>query len=409
MTHVTRPATFHETVNTRKIPAATATSVVNPEKFQRQRFYRPELDTLRFFAFLGVFVFHTIPNDSSFYQTHHFLSPAVVPLICAVSSAGAFGVDLFFALSAYLITTLLIREEAVRGHIDIRAFYIRRILRIWPLYFFFTAVAALVPLWDRTQHFGWPYIAGSLLLAGNWIFVWKGFPHSIAGPLWSVSIEEQFYLFWPLALRRISRSQLVFAVIGLLLLANAIRGYLVFTHALGGSVEYNTFARLDAIALGILAAYALGSEAPSLRLFSRVALAGLSLSLWCIVAAYTKLNAQTEVAPVLGTLLGRPLVAIAAAGILIAVIGAPAAGAKILTNPLLTYLGRISYGLYVYHAAGLLLAGHLFRTNSVKAFTEYALTGFASTVIFSSISYRWLETPFLKMKEHFAVVRSRPI
>jgi peptidoglycan/LPS O-acetylase OafA/YrhL len=401
------PATLHRIVDTREVPAPTG--VANLGKLQGQRFYRPELDTLRFFAFLGVFVFHVIPHEPSFYLQHHFLFPAVVPWVCAVSGAGAFGVDLFFALSAYLITILLIREEEVRGHIDVRAFYVRRILRIWPLYFFFIAVAALVPLWDRTQHLGWPYIAGYLLLAGNWVCTWKGLPHSIAAPLWSISIEEQFYLAWPLALRRLSRRHLVFAVIGLLLLASGARAYLVFSHALGAGVQYNTFARLDAIALGILVAFVLGGEAPDLSMLGRSALAGFSLSLWCIAAAYAKLNEQTEVAPTLGTLLGRPLVALAAAGLLIAVIGAPAAGAKILANSMLNYLGRISYGLYVYHIAGLTIAGHFFRANSVKGFTVYALFGLVLTVIFSIISYRWLESPFLRIKERFALVRSRPV
>lgn len=374
-----------------------------------QRFYRPELDTLRFFAFFGVFVFHIIPNDAYFYQSHHFLFPAIVPIVCAVAGAGAYGVDLFFALSAFLITTLLIREEEVRGTIDTNAFYVRRILRIWPLYFFFIAVAALVPLWDRTQHLGWPFIAGYLLLSGNWIYIFLGLPHSIAGPLWSVSIEEQFYLVWPLALRRLSRRNLVFVVIGLLLLANVVRAWLVYSHVLGAAIEYNTLARIDPIALGILAAYFLGSEAPTLSLFGRSALVIASIAIWCLVASHTSLNAQTEVAPIMGTLIGRPLVALGAAGLLVAAIGAPAAGARALTHPWLTYLGRISYGLYVYHAAGLLLAGHLFHTNSVKAFGAYALTGFALTVCFSAISYRWLETPFLKLKERFAVVRSRPV
>lgn len=396
-------------METREIPAAPASAVVKPEKLRSQRFYRPELDTLRFFAFLGVFVFHVVPNDSNFYLTHHFLPPAVVPLICAIARAGAFGVDLFFALSAYLITILLIREEEVRGQIDIRAFYLRRILRIWPLYFFFIAVAAFVPLWDRTQHLGWDYIAGYLLLAGNWVYVWKGLPYSIANPLWSVSIEEQFYLVWPLALRRMSRHQLVYVVMSLLLLANTARAYLVLSHVLGAAVQYNTFARLDAIALGILVAYVLGSEVPSLTLFGRSALAAFSLSLWCIVAACVNLNAQTEVAPVLGTLIGRPLVAIAAAGLLVAVIGAPSAGARVLSNTGLTYLGRISYGLYVYHMAGLMIAEHFVRTNSVRKFAAYAFSGFALTLIFSILSYRWLESPFLKLKERFTVVRSRPV
>jgi len=91
------------------------------------------------------------------------------------------------------------------------------------------------------------------------------------------------------------------------------------------------------------------------------------------------------------------------------VIGAPAAGARALTASWLTYLGRISYGLYVYHAAGLLLAWHLIRGNSVKIYAAYALTGLGLTVLFSALSYRLLESPFLKMKERFAIVRSRPV
>jgi len=248
-----------------------------------------------------------------------------------------------------------------------------------------------------------------LLLSGNWVYVFFGLPHSIASPLWSVSIEEQFYLVWPLALRRMSRRHLIFAVVGLLVLANAARVFLVRSHVLGAAIEYNTVARIDAIALGILVAYFLGSETPSLSLLSRAALAIGCLGLWCGVAFCTNLNAQTELAPVAGTILGRPLVALAAAGLLVAVIGAPAAGVRALTNSWLTYLGRISYGLYVYHAAGLLVAWHLFRGNSVKMYAAYAISGFLLTVIFSAISYRWLESPFLKMKERFAVVRSRPI
>jgi peptidoglycan/LPS O-acetylase OafA/YrhL len=381
----------------------------NPALREPQRFYRPELDALRFFAFFGVFVFHVIPHDAASYLTRHVLPPALVPFVCAVSAAGAFGVDLFFALSAYLITILLIREEEDRGRIDVKAFYVRRILRIWPLYFFFIAIAAVVPFWDKTQHLGWHYIAGYLLLAGNWVYVWLGLPHSIANPLWSVSIEEQFYLFWPVALRRLSRRQLIFAVLCLLLLANIVRVWVVFSHGLGAAIEYNTFTRIDAIALGILVAYIFGNKVPALHLLSRIALAAACLITWFLVAAYANLNAQTEVAPVLGTLIGRPLVAVAAAGLLVAVMGAPAAGARALTNPVLTYLGRISYGLYVYHAAGLLVATHLFRTNTVKGYALFAVFGFAFTVILSAISYRWLETPFLRMKERFAVVRSRPI
>ena len=110
-------------------PAAEAT------KRSGSSFYRPELDVLRFLAFLGVFVFHgTLVADLSFFGSWE-------PWAAAVCKSGAFGVDLFFALSAYLITALLLREKESQGALDLKAFYLRRILRIWPLYFTFLTFA----------------------------------------------------------------------------------------------------------------------------------------------------------------------------------------------------------------------------------------------------------------------------
>jgi peptidoglycan/LPS O-acetylase OafA/YrhL len=128
-----------------------------------------------------------------------------------------------------------------------------------------------------------------------------------------------------------------------------------------------------------------------------------------MVSAYAGLNAPRAAIPAMGTLLGRPAVAIAASGLLVAVIGAPASGLRILAHPVLTYLGRISYGLYVYHMASLMLGRHLFRTNTVSGYVEYAIFGLILTVLFSMASYRWLETPFLRLKERFATVVARPV
>src|SRR5271167_1278609 len=102
-------------------------------------FYRPELDGLRFFAFFAVYLNHTMSFGE---QGHHRHMPdALGNALGTIGVAGAFGVDLFFVLSAYLLTELLVREGVARGTVDVRAFYLRRILRIWPLYFFFLALA----------------------------------------------------------------------------------------------------------------------------------------------------------------------------------------------------------------------------------------------------------------------------
>jgi peptidoglycan/LPS O-acetylase OafA/YrhL len=114
----------------------------------RRRFYQPELDCLRFFAFFAVFIFHTLPHETDYYSTRHIPFAA---LIASVSRAGSFGVDLFFLLSAYLISQLLLGEKETFGHVSLKAFYLRRILRIWPLYFLAIFIGVLLTLVDPTS------------------------------------------------------------------------------------------------------------------------------------------------------------------------------------------------------------------------------------------------------------------
>lgn len=115
----------------------------------------------------------------------------------AVRSAGGFGVCLFFLLSAYLITELLQRERARTGTIHVRSFYIRRILRIWPLYFFFLLLGSALGLIVHSWRISAARIFAFVFLAGNWYVAAVGFGKNPIFPLWSISLEEQFYLVWP--------------------------------------------------------------------------------------------------------------------------------------------------------------------------------------------------------------------
>src|SRR5215218_7494330 len=139
------------------------------ENVERARsFYHPELDLLRFVAFLAVFLHHALPRDSNVYIGAG-LSPAVTQWLLTAKEAGAFGLDLFFALSAYLITELLLREHAERGKFSVSAFYIRRALRIWPLYFTFLAFTIfVVPTFFPAERFGLIYIVSFVFFLGNW-------------------------------------------------------------------------------------------------------------------------------------------------------------------------------------------------------------------------------------------------
>ncbi len=120
----------------------------------QERFYHPELDILRFAAFFLIFLHHSIPHVPDFYSKMG-VGPALTTTLCAMGAAGAFGVELFFLLSAYLVTELMLRERALRGQVDLKSFYLRRSLRIWPLYLFFLALAWSMQWWVPGQHIGW--------------------------------------------------------------------------------------------------------------------------------------------------------------------------------------------------------------------------------------------------------------
>jgi peptidoglycan/LPS O-acetylase OafA/YrhL len=325
----------------------------------RVSFHLPELDTLRFGAFLLVFLHHALPHSGS--------------ILAPIARAGALGVDLFFALSAYLITELLLREHRSRGAIDIRAFYVRRILRIWPLYYF--ALLILVPAMSILpgEHMPWAYFASFATFAGNWACAAWGYPASSFALLWSVSIEEQFYLTWPWIVR-LGQLQLRRIAYGMLAVASVTRIVLVLRGVHHPGIWCNTLARLDPIAGGaLLACFLKGSlpeHTPRMRVF------WIGLGAVSLIGAGA--NGGNEGWTVLVT---YPLAAAASVTIIFGTLGARLrAGA---------YLGKISYGLYVFHAA-------------VIRVVPSTILALPLTIAIAALSYRYLESPFLRLKDRFA-------
>jgi len=364
----------------------------------QERFYFPELDAIRFFLFWGVWGYHALPREENVYVEHH-VPAALASLIASLLKAGMASLDVFFILSAFLITELLLREKELRGVPDLKAFYIRRLLRIWPLYFFMIALAGFVSIFDRSQPLGWAYALSFLLFAGNWIMVFRGFPQAqIIGPLWSVSFEEQFYLLWPFVVRRASKKTLSQIAIGLLVVAALARLILLLKHTGGQPIWYNSFARLDSIACGILLAAILHGHA-SLRvgLARRLALLLAGMSAWLIVGL--RCGLLDPVPTLLGGMIGYPLMSLGGAAIFLSVLGAAEDGFPFLKYSWLVYLGKISYGLYAYHFLGLQLSHYLLtRYHHAHSWTLSWLCSLAITFSLAMVSFRWLESPFLRLK-----------
>jgi peptidoglycan/LPS O-acetylase OafA/YrhL len=375
-------------------------------------FYRPELDIVRFFAFLAVFAYHTLyfragPAHSSHIPAWFAVTQA------ALARGGAYGVDLFFVLSAYLITELLIREKQQQGSLDIKAFYLRRILRIWPLYYLFVVLCAWIPFLSPG---GFPahYLVPFLLLAGNWSAVAFGPPFTAALPLWSVSVEEQFYLLWPPLVAKLSLRNLAFAAMLMLVIANLARLGVLQLHEVhwtdrtswtewaSWTVWANTLTRLDPIAAGILLAVGLRGSAPDIGWMWRLVLVGGGVL--CLTTIGHFAVAWGEGLPWAGTLISYPLITIAATAIVLGCIGIQ------LRLPVLQYLGKISYGMYVYHLMCIWLVDHLLKgLSGVSHSLLREVLALAMTIGVAAASYVLIEKRFLDLKRRFTHVASRPV
>jgi peptidoglycan/LPS O-acetylase OafA/YrhL len=365
----------------------------------QRRFYQPELDGLRFYAFLGVFVCHTLPFEGTFYRRFHLPMPW---LWGAVAKSGAAGVDLFFALSAFLITSILLREREETGRISLRRFYLRRILRIWPLYFGLIALGVVLAHTMAKQSLPWYYVAGYLLFVGNWVHAVFGRPESICSPLWTVSIEEQFYLIWPLLMKMLGRRGMIVAGIVTFLMASISRIGFMLAGSSGGFIYYGSISRCDSLALGILLAL-FADRLPRLTRGARVLLLATGLVGWVISSAW--LNEQPG--PVdLRMVLGRLIVSLAAGAILYACLHSHS---KLVRGAWVVRLGKISYGLYMLHLTGILIMLSLFHPIWGWQLLATKGLGFVMTVILALASYRWIESPFLRLKDKFATVLSRPV
>jgi peptidoglycan/LPS O-acetylase OafA/YrhL len=367
-----------------------------------KRFYRPELDLLRLGAFLLVFIAHTLPSpDGSTLGLH---------VLRAIRYTGTLGVPLFFLLSAYLITDLLFKELDQTGDIQISSFYARRVLRIWPLYFlmlFATALAGMIyTSYSVSAGALWAY----LLLAGNWYTILSGnwLPLS-ALPLWSIGIEEQFYLIWPTVVRCLSRKMILVCSGSVWILCQLALWFMCFRHVpLSPVVWINSFTHFQYFALGSMISVVLAGRTPVLRRMTRIVMITAGLGTLFVCEFYFNVFSRTDVAMAGRTIPGYMLIGL---GVVLLFLGVLGASIATWTGPLVK-LGKISYGLYIYHAIcvhlSILLAQRVFHIEHHRLVVAYGV-GLPVSIGVAALSYRYVEKPFLCMKERFTIVRSREI
>jgi peptidoglycan/LPS O-acetylase OafA/YrhL len=338
--------------------------------------YIPGLDGIRALAISLVLYDHTILFGQS------------SSLLAMSQEAGSAGVTIFFVLSGYLITKILLREEKQTGDISLPLFYWRRALRLFPALWLYLLVVFGFWLIGWLPHHPLHSIASSLLYIRNLL----GHGHE-TDHLWSLSLEEQFYLLWPFMLVLLphrNRARLLIAGVGLVSIT-AWRMYATQNGLVSAGVLYiRSDFRFDAPLFGC--ALALSQQvAPrvtswfnsSARRSTILAVAGVAvLAAWIGLRLYERVYPGTDIT----------VICLLAVVLLLSQVGVQGAGSRWLAWAPLVAIGQMSYGIYLWQQ--LFFGAHIPGFEHVRTFP----ISLVATFIVASISYRYLERPLIQLK-----------
>jgi peptidoglycan/LPS O-acetylase OafA/YrhL len=369
----------------------------------RKSYYKPELDVIRLIAFGMVFFHHVLPRDVMFFG-NHLSNPALIKFFASIGNSFGFGLPLFFFLSAYLIATLLILEKQSTQTIHLRSFYIRRILRIWPLFYFGLAIGALYALlWSHYDQF--KMIGFYAAFLGNLFFINNHASENPAVALWSLSLEEQFYIVFPILLSVMGVRRTPIIAIGMVVLS------LVALFWMGNqrldvdeAIWTSTLSQLIFFGSGVLLAYFTIGKKVDLSIGVRFLLIIVAFGLMISSAFLFDIKYFGNAKSGLSVVVGYCGVALACVLLILGFLDI-----RIKFPGWMIYLGKISFGLYVYHFLYLMLVGHVaskYMDRTVWLILPLALI---PTILTAMLSYRYLETPFLNLRKRFAFINSRPI
>lgn len=361
--------------------------------------YKPALDGVRAIAVCAVMAFHLAR-----------------PLGPIPENGGWLGVDVFFVLSGYLITSLLLTERDSTGKIGLRRFYVRRFLRLAPLsvaLVFGILVLQLAGVADRfALVLPWSGAVSILLYVSNWWVLARPEALGSLGHVWSLSVEEQFYFVWPTTilccgwLTRRRALRLVGLVAAFGAVAIGVARHLRWAAGsaapdlsrLWRDIYLNSFLRPDGLFIGASLAVVLHCRTIAERVRPLVAIlgaAGFVFMIWMLAVADTPRDLRSIAwIPLWGLSVLNVATACAVAWLVVA--PRSIVGRCLSLRPII-WIGRRAYGIYLFHPLVVYAAHYAFDLDG----GELVVAAVALTFLIAGLSYAWLETPFLRLKERF--------
>lgn len=351
----------------------------------RRRKHFHTFDALRFFSFLLVFLHHSPVPASSWFAY--------------LSRSGGVGVVFFFVLSGFLITYILLEEKIQNNGICLKKFYVRRILRIWPLFYAMLLLAFITPYLLDALHLSYSndgyqpdWLMSALFLENYKMMITGSFPNvSPLGVMWSLCIEEHFYLVWGILISQIAIKRIPVLILASIIVANVCR----VIYNCSGLPTIDLFTNIDYFAFGAIPAYLLlvKSEIIS-RLETLYAGVKYVVVLVTAILIFLLPNIRQQWIEMFSPLL------LGIFFLLTILFSLPKTNCiKIGDNLWISRLGVYTYGLYLFHT----IIINLFKHTKMITFgwPVFLIISLVVTVLVSILSYHIFEKQFLKLKTYF--------
>lgn len=374
-----------------------------PSNQEKKKIFFPNLDGLRFFSFLLVFFSHAFATkydsirNETWYQIFKF----------RLFQEGDMGVSFFFVLSGFLITFLLIKEKEYTGNIDVKNFYIRRALRIWPLYYFCVFFGFVMFPFFKSYLGQIPTETSNPILCSTFL---NNFDRIINGPpdssvlsvLWSVAIEEQFYVVWPILFLIISPKK--FPIVFVLIITMSL---LYRTFYIDSKIDTHTLGVISDMAIGGLGAYLIINSKSTLNLIQNTK-GWIHFIPYVLTLILLVFKGQIFEAPIM-IIFKRVITSVIFLWIILEQNFANYSLFKISKLKYISYLGKYTYGLYCLHPIAnlvtMIVLGYLnLNQYSWQLWLIEFPFSLGLSIVISILSYNLFESRFLKLKDRFAVI-----
>jgi len=352
--------------------------------------YLSGLNGLRAIAALSVVIAHVSEKG---------LADFGLPFLFELPMAG-YGVTLFFVISGFLITYLLLKEKNTKQKIDIKKFYVRRILRIWPLYYLLLIVTLL--------YFLFLHKAGEIFVKELWFYIFfaANIPFIFQNGIlilvhyWSIGVEEQFYLIWPWLIRFARNKLLILSVIIFLILFTIKIALWFWLGTASYPYRFIMVTRFHCMMVGAIGAIVFFQQ--KMEIVNLLSNKFVQLISW-ILFILMGLNVIQ-----IPAVIGQEIIAAASLSM---ILGQVTINNRLinLETKIFDFVGKISYGIYVIHPLIILILSGLYKNLNIYVGLRYLLvysSVIAFTLLFSWIIYTYFEMPFLRLKKKHAIIQS---